>query len=67
MTVLMDALFRAIPAGVGRGGPYRFAQKELRRLMGEGVGYLKVAVWRPTAISSTRKPAAASGAPSPTT
>jgi len=41
LNALMDALFRAIPAGVGRGGPYRFAHKELRRLMGEGVGYLK--------------------------
>jgi tRNA-splicing ligase RtcB len=41
MTALMDTLFRAIPAGVGRGGPYRFSQKELRRLMGEGVSYLK--------------------------
>ena len=37
----MDALFRQIPAGVGRGGPYRFAAKELRRLMGEGVKYLQ--------------------------
>ncbi len=37
----MDALFRAIPAGVGKGGPYRFAAKELRRLMGEGVAYLQ--------------------------
>ena len=41
LTALMDALFRAVPAGVGRGGVYRFPQKELRRLMGEGVGYLK--------------------------
>ena len=41
LTALMDALFRAIPAGVGRGGPYRFASKELRRLMGEGVAYLQ--------------------------
>jgi tRNA-splicing ligase RtcB len=38
---LMDALFRQIPAGVGKGGPYLFNQPELRRLMGEGVGYLK--------------------------
>jgi tRNA-splicing ligase RtcB len=37
----MDALFRQIPAGVGKGGPYLFNQPELRRLMGEGVGYLK--------------------------
>ena len=38
---LMDALFRQIPAGVGKGGPYLFNQPELRRLMGEGVSYLK--------------------------
>jgi tRNA-splicing ligase RtcB len=41
LTALMDALFRAIPAGVGRGGPYRFSHKDLRRLMGDGVSYLK--------------------------
>ncbi|MGD0896529.1 MAG: RtcB family protein [Thermoguttaceae bacterium] len=41
MSQLMDALFRQIPAGVGRGGPYLFNQAELRRLMAEGVGYLK--------------------------
>ena len=29
MTALMDALFREIPAGVGKGGPYRFPAKEL--------------------------------------
>ena len=33
LNALMDALFREIPAGVGKGGPYRFAAKELRRLM----------------------------------
>ena len=38
---LMDALFRRIPAGVGRGGPYLFDHKELRRLMAEGCRYLK--------------------------
>ena len=37
----MDALFRAIPAGVGRGGPYRFSHQDLRRLLGEGVSFLK--------------------------
>ncbi len=41
LTALMDALFHEIPAGVGKGGPYRFAAKELRRLMGEGVAYLQ--------------------------
>jgi tRNA-splicing ligase RtcB len=34
---LMDMLFGRIPAGVGRGGPYHFDAKELRRLMSEGV------------------------------
>lgn len=37
---LMDALFRQIPAGVGIGGPYLFAGKELHRLLAEGVPYL---------------------------
>ncbi len=41
INALMDALFREIPAGVGKGGRYRFPAKELRRLMGEGVAYLK--------------------------
>ena len=34
---LMDALFRRIPAGVGRGGPYLFGPKELRRLLADGL------------------------------
>ncbi|MBN2024669.1 MAG: RtcB family protein [Pirellulales bacterium] len=38
---LTNALFKRVPAGVGRGGPYLFDKKELRRLLGEGVGYLK--------------------------
>jgi tRNA-splicing ligase RtcB (3'-phosphate/5'-hydroxy nucleic acid ligase) len=38
---LMDELFRNVPAGVGRGGKYRFSDKELRELMREGPGYLK--------------------------
>ncbi len=38
---LAEALYRRIPAGVGRGGPYHFADKELRRLLAEGVGLLK--------------------------
>ncbi|MBN1588251.1 MAG: RtcB family protein [Pirellulales bacterium] len=41
ITQLTDALFRRIPAGVGRGGPYRFASDELKRLMIEGVAMLK--------------------------
>jgi len=38
---LTDALFRQIPAGVGRGGPYLFAGKELRRLLTEGARFLE--------------------------
>ena len=38
---LTEALFRRVPAGVGRGGSYLFDGKELRRLMTEGSGYLK--------------------------
>jgi len=38
---LMDALYRQIPAGVGKGGPYLFDRKELRRLMAEGVRFIE--------------------------
>ncbi|MBN2216563.1 MAG: RtcB family protein, partial [Pirellulales bacterium] len=38
---LAGALFRYIPAGVGRGGRYLFDADELKRLMAEGVGLLK--------------------------
>ena len=41
----MDALFQQIPAGVGRGGPYLFDRKELRRLLAEGCRYLKTRGW----------------------
>ena len=41
LQALMDALFRRIPAGVGRGGPYLFDAKELRRLLADGCRYLK--------------------------
>ena len=41
LTALMDALFRHIPAGVGKGGPYLFGGKELRRLLAEGCRYLE--------------------------
>jgi tRNA-splicing ligase RtcB (3'-phosphate/5'-hydroxy nucleic acid ligase) len=37
---LVDSLFRNIPCGAGRGGRYKFDQKELRRLLGEGASYL---------------------------
>lgn len=38
---LVEELFRQVPTGTGRGGKYRFSPAELRRLMGEGVPYLK--------------------------
>jgi tRNA-splicing ligase RtcB len=41
MTALMDAMFKAIPAGVGKGGLYRFDRRQLVRMLGEGVPYLK--------------------------
>jgi tRNA-splicing ligase RtcB (3'-phosphate/5'-hydroxy nucleic acid ligase) len=37
---LVEALFRRIPAGVGTGGPYLYGGKELKRLLGEGSGFL---------------------------
>ena len=41
LQTLMNQLFEAIPAGVGRGGKYRFDKKELRRLMTDGVSHLQ--------------------------
>ena len=38
---LAESLFRAIPAGVGEGGPYTFRGKELSRLLSEGPAYLR--------------------------
>src|SRR5215212_4093164 len=38
---LMDQLYGNIPAGVGQEGKYIFSVKELRQLMGEGVGFLR--------------------------
>ena len=38
---LVDEMFRNIPAGVGRGGKYKFSRKELRRVLGEGPAYLR--------------------------
>ena len=38
---LVEGLFQNVPAGVGRGGKYRFNKKELRRLMMEGPAYLR--------------------------
>jgi tRNA-splicing ligase RtcB len=37
---LMNVLFRRIPAGVGVGGPYLFDAREIRRILGDGVGHL---------------------------
>jgi tRNA-splicing ligase RtcB len=37
---LVEELFRRIPAGVGRSGPFRFGKKELSRLMRDGTEYL---------------------------
>ncbi len=37
---LVEALFKAIPAGVGRRGKYRFSGSELKALMAEGCRYL---------------------------
>ena len=42
---LMDALFRQIPAGVGKGGPYLFGGRELRRLLADGAPYLATRGW----------------------
>ena len=41
LRALVESLFRKIPAGVGRSGPYRFGGKEIGRLLREGVRYLK--------------------------
>lgn len=38
---LIDRLLRDVPVGVGQGGSRVFAPDELRRLMREGVGYLR--------------------------
>jgi tRNA-splicing ligase RtcB len=40
LRTLVEALFRKIPLGVGRRGPYHFAAKELRQLMTEGPAWL---------------------------
>jgi len=38
---LVEALFKRVPAGVGRGGAYRFTDRQLRDLMAEGPRYLQ--------------------------
>src|SRR5437763_2915657 len=40
LKTLVEELFRQVPAGVGRGGKYRFNPKELRKLMAAGPTYL---------------------------
>jgi len=40
LKTLVEELFRQVPAGVGRGGKYRFNAKELRKLMTQGPSYL---------------------------
>src|SRR5260370_30479211 len=40
LKTLVEELFRQVPAGVGRGGKYRFNPKELRNLMALGPTYL---------------------------
>jgi tRNA-splicing ligase RtcB len=37
---LVDELFRHVPTGVGRTGPYRFSDRELDDIMTEGPGWL---------------------------
>jgi tRNA-splicing ligase RtcB len=38
---LVDALYARVPAGVGRGGAYRFSARELRELMAHGAPWLE--------------------------
>src|SRR5438067_1004919 len=40
LRTLVDQLFRDIPTGAGKSGKYRFAGKELKRLLGEGSSYV---------------------------
>jgi len=42
---LIDALFGRIPLGVGRGGHFRFDNRQLKRLMAEGPAYLRKRGW----------------------
>jgi tRNA-splicing ligase RtcB len=37
---LIQALFNTVPAGVGRGGEYKFNDKEMKPLLGEGASYV---------------------------
>ncbi len=40
-TQLVEELYRQVPTGTGRGGKYHFTPRELKRLMGEGVPFLR--------------------------
>jgi tRNA-splicing ligase RtcB len=40
LRTLVDSLFRNVPTGVGKSGRYRFKDKELKQLLGEGSPYL---------------------------
>ncbi len=42
---LMDALYRGIPAGVGKGGPFLFDRRELLQLLAEGSKHLAARGW----------------------
>ena len=56
---LVDELFRNVPTGAGRGGKYKFDHRELRQLLERGAAVLcNRGDWRPSATSSTPKPAA---------
>src|SRR5262245_8715765 len=37
---LIDQLFKTVPTGVGKSGKYRFDQRELQHLLGQGTRYL---------------------------
>src|SRR5205807_3519253 len=40
LRTLVEELFRQVPTGVGKSGRYRFKDKELRQLLGEGSPFL---------------------------
>ncbi len=42
---LVNHLFKRIPAGVGEGGPFKFSRDEIRKILAEGVGFLKKRGW----------------------
>jgi tRNA-splicing ligase RtcB len=37
---LVQQLFNTVPAGVGRGGPYKFSEKEMQPLLEQGASYV---------------------------